>query len=140
MVAASYSAESVVPAASWWSSVACTSTGSAARSAAAPASPARHTQAGAGQDEALHPCRVPERVFGRQDGAPGLPEQVHTLKRQRIDDTGQLVDEAVVVPQAHIVRRVRLAGAELVVEDDRPFIGQSGQRFQIVVGAAGPTM
>jgi hypothetical protein len=56
-----------------------------------------------------------------------VAEEMDALDPDGVDHPFQLLDEAVVAPQAWVIGAIGVADAELVIEDDRPLIGQEGE-------------
>ena len=87
---------------------------------------------------------VLQRVLGREDAAPGVPEQEEVLpvQPQRLADLLHLVDEARQLPQVRLVRLVAAEGAELVVvvvlDPRRRQIAVEG--LEVLVGRARPAV
>ena len=63
------------------------------------------------------------------------------IQAEGVADGADLIDEGVHDPESEVVRMVRLAAAQLVVENDRaPGLGQDRQILQVVVRNAGTAM
>ena len=70
-----------------------------------------------------------------------MAEEVQPIQADGVTDGADLIDEDVHHPQSDVVRMVRLAAAQLVVENDRaPRLSQDPQILQIVVREAGTAM
>src|SRR5262245_48692086 len=59
------------------------------------------------------------------------------VQAEGLTHLANLVDEALDGPQRVVLWTIRLAAAKLVVEDDRPLVGQSFQRFEVNARHAG---
>ena len=81
-----------------------------------------------------------ERVLQRQPAAPRIAEEVHPLQPERLSHRRHLCDRPLNGPETRVVRTIRSAAAELVVEDHHAFIGQVGQGVDVVVRHARPAM
>ena len=91
-----------------------------------------------GEHEPGDPLRSAAHVLDREPAAPRLPEQVAALEAERVAHLVDLLAGAVERPQRRVVRLVRAAAAELVVDDRRAVGGQAlGQRLDVVARRAG---
>ncbi len=74
-------------------------------------------RAGVREDEALHAGRMVERVLEREHAAPRLAVEMDAAEPSARPHRLELLDEARDSPERRVVRDVRLAASELVVEE-----------------------
>jgi len=103
--------------------------------------PPRRAQAGAGQDQAGHAFRSPrKKVVDRQHRPPRLAEEADAQEAERPAHRRELLHETLERPQRPVLRPVRIAAPELVVQDDGSSVGQRLQRFEVVMRGAGASV
>ena len=93
-----------------------------------------------GEHEALDARRLRQHVLDSQPAAPGLTEQVDRVETERGPYFIDLANEAVQLPESDIIRAVRLAAAELIVEHDGSRVGEFPEGLEVVVSGARSAM
>src|SRR5204863_2339657 len=71
--------------------------------------------------------------------APRGAEQVNALEPELLPDDVDFLAKDADVP-FDVLGTVGVAAADLVVEDDRPFVGKPFERCEVVVSRAGPAV
>src|SRR5205814_2198447 len=74
-----------------------------------------------GEDQRAEPVGPAEHVLLREHAAPRLAEQVDPVEAELLADSADLLDEELERP-LDVLRPVRVAAAELVVDDDLPAV------------------
>lgn len=89
------------------------------------------------QDEASDADGSAQGVVNYDHAAEGVAENVDGAGHKAVSNLGELVNEAVDMPQVGVIGTVGLAAAELVVEDDWPVRAESLKGLKLPVGDAG---
>ncbi len=87
------------------------------------------------EGEADDPLRAGEHVLEREHAAPGCAEEMDPVEAQLRAHRVDLFTEDVHRP-LDVLRSVRAATADLVVDDDRPLRRESLERTEVVMGGA----
>src|SRR5215472_14135122 len=77
-----------------------------------------HVPAGIGENEALQPAEIGQRIFDAEPSAPAMAQEMDTAEAERLAHRLDLLDITPDGPERGVGRPVRFAAAELVVGHD----------------------